>query len=88
MIQGRHCLTREVATTKEDTLDLTMYKTAKSAKSKTMNRRELLKLTPVVALGAFAIPALRRPLLKGGLAFSDWASGKLFRPGHLAARNS
>src|SRR6266481_4515557 len=53
-------------------------------KFKKMNRRELLKLTPVIALGAFAIPVLREPLLKKGLAFSDWASGKLFRPGHLA----
>lgn len=53
-------------------------------KFKKMNRRELLKLTPLVALGAFAIPKLREPLLKEGLAVSDWASGKLFRPGHLA----
>ena len=38
-----------------------------SRKFKTMSRRELLKLTPVVALGAFAIPRLQKPLLKGGL---------------------
>ena len=38
----------------------------------------------VVALGAFAIPKLRTPLLKAGLGFSDWASAKLFREGHLA----
>jgi DMSO/TMAO reductase YedYZ molybdopterin-dependent catalytic subunit len=49
-----------------------------------MNRREWLKLTPVIALGAFAVPALREPLLKQGLRFSDWASGKLFRSGQLA----
>jgi DMSO/TMAO reductase YedYZ molybdopterin-dependent catalytic subunit len=49
-----------------------------------MTRRELLKLTPVVALGAFAVPALQKPLLKYGLGFSDWASSKLFRGGHLA----
>jgi DMSO/TMAO reductase YedYZ molybdopterin-dependent catalytic subunit len=49
-----------------------------------INRRELLKLTPVIALGAFAIPALQKPLLKAGLGFSDWASGRLFRSGHLA----
>ena len=53
-------------------------------KFRKMNRRELLKLTPIVALGAFAFPKLREPLLKEGLAFSDWASGKFFRPGHLA----
>jgi DMSO/TMAO reductase YedYZ molybdopterin-dependent catalytic subunit len=49
-----------------------------------MSRRELLKLTPVVALGAFAIPQLQTPLLKAGVGFSDWASGILFRRGHLA----
>jgi DMSO/TMAO reductase YedYZ molybdopterin-dependent catalytic subunit len=54
-------------------------------KFKSMNRRELLKLTPVVALGALAIPNLQTPLLKAGLGFSDWASGLLFRRGHLAA---
>ena len=56
-----------------------------SRKFKGMTRRELLKLTPVVALGAFAIPALQKPLLKAGLGFSDWASGVLFRSGHSAA---
>ena len=55
-----------------------------SRKFKSVTRRELLKLTPVLALGAFAIPQLRDPLLKTGLGFSDWASGKMFRSGHLA----
>jgi DMSO/TMAO reductase YedYZ molybdopterin-dependent catalytic subunit len=49
-----------------------------------MNRRELLKLTPVIALGAFAVPKLQAPLLKAGLGFSDWVSGAIFRGGHLA----
>jgi DMSO/TMAO reductase YedYZ molybdopterin-dependent catalytic subunit len=53
-------------------------------KFKSINRRELLKLTPVVALGAFAIPAVQKPLLKAGLGFSDWASKAMFRSGHLA----
>ena len=53
-------------------------------KFKNVTRRELLKLTPVVALGAFAIPNIRMPLLKAGLGFSDWAASKLFREGHLA----
>ena len=53
-------------------------------KFKSMTRRELLKLTPMIALGAFVIPKLRSPLLKAGLGFSDWASAKLFREGHLA----
>ncbi len=49
-----------------------------------VTRRELLKLAPVVTLGAFAIPPLQRPLLKAGLGFSDWASARMFRSGHLA----
>ena len=53
-------------------------------KFKSMNRRELLKLTPVLALGAFAIPKLQAPLLKAGLGFSDWVSAAIFRRGHLA----
>ena len=61
-----------------------MSKPVDSKKFKSMNRRELLKLAPVLALGAFAIPKLREPLLKEGLAFSDWASARLFRQGHLA----
>jgi DMSO/TMAO reductase YedYZ molybdopterin-dependent catalytic subunit len=54
-------------------------------KFKRMNRRELLKLAPVLALGAFAIPKYRGPALKRGLAFSDWVSAKMFRSGHMAA---
>ena len=53
-------------------------------KFKSISRRELLKLTPLAALGVFAIPPLQKPLLKAGLDFSDWASAKLFRSGHLA----
>jgi len=49
-----------------------------------MNRRELIKLTPLIALGAFAIPSFQASLLKKGLGFSDWASARLFRSGHLA----
>jgi DMSO/TMAO reductase YedYZ molybdopterin-dependent catalytic subunit len=48
------------------------------------SRRELLKLAPVLALGAFAIPAVQETLLKKGLGFSDWASARLFRRAHLA----
>jgi hypothetical protein len=51
---------------------------------KRMNRRELLKLVPVIALGAFAIPKLQDPLLMDGLHLSDWASGKLFGRHRLA----
>jgi len=49
-----------------------------------VSRRELLKVVPVLALGAFAIPRFQEFLLKKGLGFSDWASEKLFRRGHLA----
>lgn len=49
-----------------------------------VTRRELLKLTPILALGAFAIPGVQESLLKKGLAFSDWASAALFRGRHLA----
>lgn len=55
-----------------------------SSKFKRLNRRELLKLTPVLALGAFAIPKLQQPLLKTGMGFSEWVSARLFREGHLA----
>ncbi len=49
-----------------------------------MNRRELLKLSPLLFVGAFAIPKLRDPLLTAGVAFTDWASAKWFRRNHLA----
>jgi DMSO/TMAO reductase YedYZ molybdopterin-dependent catalytic subunit len=49
-----------------------------------VSRRELLKVVPVLALGAFAIPGFQESLLKKGLGFSDWASARLFRRGHLA----
>jgi DMSO/TMAO reductase YedYZ molybdopterin-dependent catalytic subunit len=56
----------------------------KEREFKKIKRRELLKLAPVLALGAFAIPKFQEPLLKKGLAFSDWVSGELFRRNHLA----
>ena len=49
-----------------------------------VSRRELLKLAPILALGVFAIPKVQETLLKKGLGFSDWASARLFRGGHLA----
>jgi DMSO/TMAO reductase YedYZ molybdopterin-dependent catalytic subunit len=51
---------------------------------RSISRRELLKLSPVVALGAFALPSVQERLLKAGLGLSDWVSAKMFRPGHLA----
>jgi DMSO/TMAO reductase YedYZ molybdopterin-dependent catalytic subunit len=47
-------------------------------------RRELLKLSPALLLGAFAVPRLRDPLLDRGVAFSDWLSDVTFQPSHLA----
>lgn len=49
-----------------------------------LSRRELLKVAPLLALGAFAIPSWRESVLRKGLGFSDWASRQLFRRGHLA----
>ncbi|MDP9227092.1 MAG: molybdopterin-dependent oxidoreductase [Actinomycetota bacterium] len=47
-------------------------------------RRELLKLSPALLLGAFAVPSWSDRLLDAGVALSDRASGALFRRGHLA----
>jgi DMSO/TMAO reductase YedYZ molybdopterin-dependent catalytic subunit len=47
-------------------------------------RRELLKLSPVLLLGAFAMPSLQEPLLRRGVALSDAASAALYRRTHLA----
>ena len=55
-----------------------------SGQRRGINRRELLKLLPVVAIGAFAIPKLQEPLLMDGLHLSDWASEKLFSKHRLA----
>lgn len=55
-----------------------------SLSAKSLNRRELLKLSPLLILGAFAIPGVRDPLLTAGVAFSDWASALWFRRNHLA----
>ena len=49
-----------------------------------VSRRELLKLTPVLALGAFAVPPWRESLLAAGVGFSDWAARLTFRRGHVA----
>jgi DMSO/TMAO reductase YedYZ molybdopterin-dependent catalytic subunit len=54
------------------------------ARFSSLSRRELLKLAPVLVLGAFAIPGWRESLLRKGLGVSDWASKQLFRRGHLA----
>lgn len=47
-------------------------------------RRELLKLSPLLLLGSFAVPSWREPLLERGVAWSDRASELIFRRDHLA----
>ena len=49
-----------------------------------VTRRELLKLSPLLALGTFAVPSWRDRLLEAGVAWSDRASGLLFRQEHAA----
>jgi DMSO/TMAO reductase YedYZ molybdopterin-dependent catalytic subunit len=47
-----------------------------------VTRRELLKLSPLLLLGGFAVPAVRERLLRAGVAWSDTASASLFRRAH------
>src|SRR5260370_25051978 len=56
----------------------------KPANSRSLARRELLKLSPLLVVGAFAIPRVRGPLLTAGVAFTDWAPAKWVRRNHLA----
>ena len=62
-----------------DVPDLPGHKTIRTA-----TRRELLKLAPLAATAAFFVPAWRRKLLAGGLAFTDRIGAATFRAGHLA----
>jgi DMSO/TMAO reductase YedYZ molybdopterin-dependent catalytic subunit len=45
---------------------------------RSISRRELLTLTPLVFAGAFVLPKFQHGLLKEGIGFSDWATGKYF----------
>lgn len=49
-----------------------------------ISRRELLRLSPLLAAGALVVPRLRNPLLKAGLALSDRTAQTSFRSGHAA----
>src|SRR5438105_1768648 len=51
---------------------------------KRMNRRELLKLAPVALAGAFLAEKWSRPLLREGVAVSDWSAQKYFSKKRLA----
>jgi DMSO/TMAO reductase YedYZ molybdopterin-dependent catalytic subunit len=55
-----------------------------SLKFRSLSRRELLKLSPLLLGGAFAIPQIRDRLLTMGVAFTDSVSASWFRPNHLA----
>jgi len=61
-----------------------MIKRLEEKELRRKSRRELLKLAPVAVLGVFAFPKLSDRLVTEGVAFSDWASGALFRREHLA----
>jgi DMSO/TMAO reductase YedYZ molybdopterin-dependent catalytic subunit len=52
--------------------------------SRNVTRRELLKLSPLLALGAFAVPSWRDRLVEAGVAWSDHASSIAYREGRLA----
>ncbi len=49
-----------------------------------ITRRELLKLSPLLALGAFAVPAWRDTLVEEGVRWSDGVSSAGYREGHAA----
>jgi DMSO/TMAO reductase YedYZ molybdopterin-dependent catalytic subunit len=49
-----------------------------------MSRRELLKMTPLIALGAFAWPRTRDVLLTAGERFNGWAESLWYRSEHPA----
>ena len=65
-------------------MGLKMPDRAKPEKPTSLNRRELLKLSPLLVVGAFAIPRVRDPLLRAGISFTDSVSAKWFRRHHLA----
>jgi DMSO/TMAO reductase YedYZ molybdopterin-dependent catalytic subunit len=49
-----------------------------------MSRRELLALAPLVPLAALALPEIRGSAIRTGLALTDRAGERMFRPAHLA----
>jgi DMSO/TMAO reductase YedYZ molybdopterin-dependent catalytic subunit len=49
-----------------------------------MSRRELLKLAPILAVGAFALPSFNERLLKQGLQLTDRAARFFFHPNRRA----
>lgn len=51
---------------------------------KMRTRRELLKLSPLLLLGGFAVPSWREPWLAAGVEWSDAVSARLFRGHQLA----
>jgi DMSO/TMAO reductase YedYZ molybdopterin-dependent catalytic subunit len=47
-----------------------------------MSRREALKLAPLLALGAFAVPSTREVLLAAGNRFNEWTESLWYRSRH------
>src|SRR5579872_7330829 len=65
--QPAACLTGNPAERRgEQHLVVNMSDNSQSSRSGTLNRRELLKLSPLLALSALAIPRLRDPMLSAG----------------------
>lgn len=48
-----------------------------------LTRRELLKLSPLAAIAGLAVPGIREPLVRSGLAVTDGAGALTFRPMQL-----
>ena len=66
------------------TLKDAMIQRMEERELKQLNRRQLLKLAPVAALGLFAVPKLNDYLVGAGVRVSDRVSEGLFRSQHLA----
>jgi DMSO/TMAO reductase YedYZ molybdopterin-dependent catalytic subunit len=66
-------------TPKQDGGDTDRLSRLDAAGVRRMNRRELLKLAPLVVMGAFALPSVSERLVRRGLATSDWAAEKFHR---------
>jgi len=74
----------KIAPSSPNVSDAPSNKVLTAREFKHIGRRELLKLTPLVVLGSFAVPRFRDSLLETGVAFSDWASSKYFSRSRLA----
>jgi DMSO/TMAO reductase YedYZ molybdopterin-dependent catalytic subunit len=67
---------------KDQSIQLTNHLTDRDLRR--MSRRELLKLTPILAVGALALPPFNERLLKTGLQLTDRGSQGFFNRNRLA----